>query len=194
MYNQRVTEKGALQQALLQRSLLEMLETVPFEKITVINLCEHAGLSRKTFYRLFTDKTDVLYALVDQTITNYINFEYPDAIDTVEAPARMQQFLAYWKSQKAFLDILKKNKMITVLFERSIDHIMNEDFSTMQKFGAYEHPDAKEIILFRYSSILSLVVYWYKRGYHQSIPEMAALMCQLLTNPLPHLPDDSSQK
>ena len=193
MYNQRVTEKGALQQELLQRSMLEMLETVPFEKITVINLCEHAGLSRKTFYRLFTDKTDVLYALVDQTITNYINFEYPDAIDTAEAPARMQQFLAYWKSQKAFLDILNKNKMITVLFERSIDHIIHEDFITMQKFGAYEHPDAKEIILFRYSSILSLIIYWYKRGYHQPIPEMAALMCQLLTNPLPHLPDDSSQ-
>ena len=46
---------------LLSSSLFALLEEIPFEKITLIQLCEHSLVPRSTFYRYFEDKYDLLY-------------------------------------------------------------------------------------------------------------------------------------
>lgn len=46
---------------LLSRSLFALLENLPFEKITLTQLCEHSLVPRSTFYRYFEDKYDLLY-------------------------------------------------------------------------------------------------------------------------------------
>ena len=45
----------------LKNALIKILETYPFEKITVKNICEHSNTSRITFYAHYHDK----YELVD---------------------------------------------------------------------------------------------------------------------------------
>ncbi len=45
---------------LLSRSLFQILEEVPFEKISLIQLCDHSMVPRSTFYRYFEDKYDLL--------------------------------------------------------------------------------------------------------------------------------------
>ncbi len=46
---------------LLSRSLFQLLEESPFEKISLIQLCDHSMVPRSTFYRYFEDKYDLLY-------------------------------------------------------------------------------------------------------------------------------------
>lgn len=46
---------------LLSRSLFQLLEEMPFEKITLTQLCDHSMVPRSTFYRYFEDKYDLLY-------------------------------------------------------------------------------------------------------------------------------------
>ena len=46
---------------LLSRALFQLLEDTPFEKISLIQLCEHSMVPRSTFYRYFEDKYDLLY-------------------------------------------------------------------------------------------------------------------------------------
>ena len=45
-------------------TFFEVLRSTPFEKITVKQLCEHAQISRQTFYQYFRDKYDVVEAVV----------------------------------------------------------------------------------------------------------------------------------
>lgn len=46
---------------LLSRSLFQLLEETPFEKLSLIQLCDHSMVPRSTFYRYFEDKYDLLY-------------------------------------------------------------------------------------------------------------------------------------
>lgn len=46
---------------LLSQALFTLLETTPFEKITLTQLCEYSLVPRSTFYRYFEDKYDLLY-------------------------------------------------------------------------------------------------------------------------------------
>ena len=45
----------------LQKSMIEMMQTQPIEKISVMDLCEHAMVPRATFYNYFEDKYDLLH-------------------------------------------------------------------------------------------------------------------------------------
>ena len=45
----------------LKATLIEMMNEIPFEEITITNLCKRADISRITFYTHYNDK----YALID---------------------------------------------------------------------------------------------------------------------------------
>ena len=43
----------------LRAALMELLKTTPFEKITVIEICEKAMINKVTFYKHYADKYDL---------------------------------------------------------------------------------------------------------------------------------------
>ena len=45
---------------LLSQALFALLEEIPFEKITLTQLCDASMVPRSTFYRYFEDKHDLL--------------------------------------------------------------------------------------------------------------------------------------
>ena len=52
----------------LKSTLIEMLADMPFEQVTIANLCDRADISRITFYTHYNDK----YALVDDIFHDMI--------------------------------------------------------------------------------------------------------------------------
>lgn len=44
----------------ISKALLSIMEQYDFQEITITQISQEARLSRKTFYRLFSTKTDVL--------------------------------------------------------------------------------------------------------------------------------------
>lgn len=51
---------------LLRRSVIELVSTMPVEKITVNMICDNCGISQRTFYNYFSDK----YELIASVYTN----------------------------------------------------------------------------------------------------------------------------
>lgn len=51
---------------LLSTALFSLLETTPYEKITVIDICEKAMVHRATFYNHFKDKEELLEYTIDE--------------------------------------------------------------------------------------------------------------------------------
>ena len=45
----------------LIQALLELMEEMPYSKITILTICRRADLSRQTFYHFFRDKEDILH-------------------------------------------------------------------------------------------------------------------------------------
>ena len=55
----------------LYASFLEFLDEKPLNEITVIEICERAGISRKTFYKYYTDPYALLIAMQDELFEEY---------------------------------------------------------------------------------------------------------------------------
>ncbi len=173
MYRKCTTEVSVLHQRQVTESLLELMQKMPYEDITVTQLCQTAGVTRRIFYHLFSNKTGALHALVDHRILDIQSYDR-------EGPNDLVRFFRYWKEQKPFLDALAESGMSGLLLERMISNVLAEDYDVrywLQRHGWEQNN--KEIIIFGLSGLVGLVYSWYYSGYQQSPEEMAALMGQI---------------
>ena len=110
--NRRIAEESKKRFA---EGLLELMKTYPYPDITVTQLSQEAALSRKTFYRLFNDKDDVLKLLFDglyaQCFTQIKGQNIRRYWDLV------QLYFDFWESRKDILLLLSRNGLLPRLFE-----------------------------------------------------------------------------
>ncbi len=177
MYIQCSSEKAAVQQRKFEACMQELMRQQPYDSISVSQLCREAGLSRKTFYRLFTTKSDVIFALVDHTIMDAAFYEADESV----GPGDMHHFFGYWKTQKDFLDVLAQNNISLVLTQRVIRHVLNEAPDVLHSFGTEPSEAGRETMIFFLSGLFALLLDWHQHGFDRSIDQMSALVMQLLT-------------
>ena len=183
MYTLCTTEKTALQQRQFEKVFLEYSLEVPYDDITISELCRRAGMSRKIFYRLFERKADVLYALLDHTMLDAASYSPDPAV----APGELHRFLAFWRSQKPLLDVLHRNRSSSMLTEAVIRHMLQENSPFLYCLGTGETGYEREALLFYISGVFSLVLDWHRQDFKASIDRMAdAMMYLLSTTPIKH--------
>jgi len=177
MYTLCSTEKTAQQQRQFERVFLQMLLEGDYDSITISDLCRKAGLSRKIFYRLFEKKADVLYGLIDHTLMECSGYTPDESV----GPGELHRFFAFWRAQEDLLDALLKHQNSSLLTDRAIRHVLNEDSAIVHTFGADAGKFGYETMLFYLSGIFSLVLTWHRQGYSHSIDEMSKLLMDLLS-------------
>lgn len=186
MYKQCTTEKTITQQRAVKSCLLKLMQTQPYDKITVTALCQQAGITRRIFYRLFDTKDDVLYALIDHTLLRFPALPIAANREPDVVRAAIRESLLFWQMQKPLLDALEKNAAIGLLMERTISHIAYNDLETLRSLGAENDPNKMYIVRFCILGIMGLVVQWHNSNYEKSIEEMITIEYQLLTSA--HIP------
>ena len=184
MYRNCVTEISVRHQKQVEEVLLELMQKMPYEDITVTQLCQTAGIYRRVFYHLFNNKAGAVHALLDHTILSTESW-CPEIRDDA------LRFFLYWKSQVRLLDALRDNQMTGLLLERMIESVMNESFDLRNWLKRNGWSREKDVIIFHLSGTMGLVFRWYYSGFQESPEEMAVLLRKIMTVPLAR---DSAKK
>ena len=179
MYRKCTTDHAAAQQRMFEHAMLKLMGQKLFENISISELCRQTGLSRKTFYRLYESKHDVVYALIDHTILEEAACETDPSV----GPGELHQFFAFWQSQKELLDVLQKNQIGALLAQQAANIALQETPDRLELFGLENNANARDMMLFYLSGFFALVLDWHSRGFDRSIDEMCAVLMELLTNP-----------
>lgn len=85
----------------LIQALLDLMEIVEYDKISVSGLCRRAGLDRRTFYRNFDSKNDVLEQYI-----RLLGEEYMEAFYKIEENSRYaatEFFFEFWGRHLDFI-------------------------------------------------------------------------------------------
>ena len=85
----------------LAAALKELMEEMPFDKISVAQICERCDMHRKSFYYHFKDKYDLLNWIFDSEIISVIQ-SAGTALDYDAYFAFIQDFLTYFYKNKDF--------------------------------------------------------------------------------------------
>ncbi|MBO5336996.1 MAG: TetR/AcrR family transcriptional regulator [Lachnospiraceae bacterium] len=114
-------------------ALLVVLQQYGYKEITITQLAQEAKLSRKTFYRLFADKEDVLSYLFEKL---YIEcFEQIKSQHTQYYWDIVQCYFDFWEERKSLLLLFKQSHLLPVLFDGAYKY----------SFGIFEYIRSKDV-------------------------------------------------
>ena len=102
------------------RALLTLMRQYDYKEITVTQIAQEARLSRKTFYRLFSDKDEILAlffeGLFQECFSQIKTLEIQRYWDVV------QLFFDFWEERKELLALLQKNRLLPRVLEQSYQY------------------------------------------------------------------------
>ena len=104
MYFKQKNKTAIQSQHMIADALFCLLKRKPFAQITVTEICEEAAIGRKTFYRNFELREDVIEFQLDNMCVEYIQ-----EIDGMPIEERLVHHFEYVKRNKEYFILLYKN-------------------------------------------------------------------------------------
>ncbi len=157
----------------LKATLIEMMQSIPFEKITVTDLCDRALTSRITFYNYYADK----YALLEDILSD-INEELRETfLRREETNKAGDPYISFQNLFDSFLDIHVRNANLAenidlqknALLLPSYFHFLVDNTDILvQKYACKLTPNYPSQ---RLSSFLVMGLYAYIRLNHEKSDE-----------------------
>ena len=176
MYKTCHTEESSRRQRKLEAGLLEAMKKLPYEKITLTELCGQLNIPRKSFYRYFPTKEDCLLALIDHTLAdcNEIALNSWNGSTTQDKTIQLR-FFRYWLEHRAFLDVIRDNGLEPLLLSRTTVIV-----DRMKEHSAFGHFARDQVEYFIAHGLMTTVLRWHHYGFQSSAEEMASVFGQLL--------------
>lgn len=168
----------------LVSSLIRLMNEKPFGKITVREIAEQAQLDRRTFYRNFTSKEDVLAFYIKKLGDEFVVYLLKEPI--LNIPIVLRIFFEMAEQYKSFLLNLKENNMLMFLLT-SFNELLPSVHSLIQpKFnGNFENENIEYIFAFNTGGFWNILLKWINGDFTHSPEEMAEIVHNLMVKTLP---------
>ncbi|MCQ6658498.1 TetR/AcrR family transcriptional regulator [Leuconostoc citreum] len=106
----------------LLEALFELLKNQTFQTISVTAIADKAGVSRRTFYRLYKDKYDLLDYYSDQCVQRYVSQLNAQNGRQMSFEDIVNLFLNFWWQDRQVVKILIDRGMFHVISTRLSSH------------------------------------------------------------------------
>lgn len=163
---------------LITSALFELLENAPFSQISVTDICERAGVARKTFYRNFETKTSVVERLVNQVF-----YEFMQKYDFKTSGAR--KIYLYWYEYilctREFAQIFFDPDLYEFIIDKIREFVEIEISETLHRQASFDPMLANYYLNFAAAGIASIMREWMKNDCQTPAIIMAQLTARLLS-------------
>ena len=186
----RSTSVAYRRQRQIEDCLFENLQHVPYQSISVADICRQVGISRKAFYNYYHDKDACLCAIIDRVLHDTLLRTSQDVPDNASPLEACTVLLERWKEQKPLFDIIVHNNLFLFFLARSTHYILSEDHGILDLLSTSEVKFDADILCCYVSSQVTLMMQWYSRGFDTPAEEMARKYLRLVHFPLIQPPEE----
>ncbi len=146
----------------ITQALLSLMHKHPYGEITVKQIILEARLARKTFYRNFESKDDVLLSLISKKLNDYfdiVNNARADVLETV---------FSFADKNRELLTLLDKNSMLHVPLQR-MNELAPKLLTAQNKqlnpfFKLFDGLDSEYLITMNIGAVWNVISLWVHRG------------------------------
>ena len=171
-------EKTAARQRWIENGLLELMQERKFDDITVTDLCGHLDLSRRSFYRYFSDMEDVLDSLLNRVFQEMVIADSSLAIPEIE------KVYDFWFLHKHVLSALARSGMHSKIVQYALKYADEDALKNHLSTDDLGMELSREMNLFVISGLSSLLISWHAEGFQKTPRQMAEIAHRMLSQPL----------
>jgi len=165
----------------LVAALLALMEERPYHEITIKEIAYKAGLSRRTFYRNFVTKEDLLSECARELCEEYIAALRLETDLSLPNIARV--YFSFWKGHLELLDTLKKGGTLHLMLNKYNEYLPVVYNLFKGHLNEYGSPDRLEYVLaFSAGGFWNMLAKWLDDGAQKSPEELAEIVRSALEN------------
>lgn len=97
-------------------SFFHLLTEKDYQQITIVDIVNNAGISRRTFYRIFQDKQSILDSYLDELMISWIN--YVSNNRPASQQKMVKQLFKFWERFIPELTILVNANLASLILEK----------------------------------------------------------------------------
>ncbi len=171
---------------LIVGALFELMDGTGFDGITMQMIADQAGVGRRTIYRHFSSKEDILNYYAAQMKKEYLAVLGGDGVRPREVTPKL--YFSFWQRHLKVLKLLYKNDlMLTVL--REIDETMLEITGTVRSTEMENRSAAYQgyYRAFYSGCYWKLLCQWVGSGAHETPEQMASIFRNIAHGVYEHL-------
>jgi AcrR family transcriptional regulator len=105
----------------IAEAMMRLIQDKPYAQISVSELCKEAGISRQTFYSLFTSRENVMVFTLQSSACCAADFE-----EEPERTCRQESLRDLCRGYSHYL--VANRDLIRILVENQIDHLLYDSF------------------------------------------------------------------
>lgn len=175
MYHKHTNKTAVHSQHMVVQALFRLMKHKPFQQISVTEICEEAALGRKTFYRNFDQKEDVVEFWLD-----ILCAQYREELFSVPQGQMLSRHCAFLKTHKDTLVVLYNNGLHPMT-ERKFS-VFLQDAMPLWSTDPVEQEYRSQYILAGIEAVIRL---WFTRGFPESIEQIADIVDRSMDRPVP---------
>lgn len=168
----------------ITNSLLHLMKEYPYAEISIKQIIMEAHVVRKTFYRNFSDKDDVLDSYLNSIMTEYVTTL--QQIKDCGITNVLDVIFDFCTLHQDFLLLLHQNHLMYLLLDKwntfipSVHDQMIDKKSVFFKSCQGLHMDY--ILAFNIGSVWNIIMMWIERGMKESPEEIKRTIISYLEN------------
>ncbi len=145
------------------QALLTIMKQYGYKEITVTQIAQEAQLSRKTFYRLFTGKDEILTLFFEELFQEC--FARIKAQNIQHYWDVVQVFFDFWEERKDLLFLLQKNELLPRVFEQSYQYSMQVfEFVRSKELAVSYALPLPYMLAYSVGGMHSMLLKWLEKG------------------------------
>lgn len=155
---------------MITEALLDLMASLPYDKISITMLVDHAQVARKTFYRNFDSKDEVLDLYIEALFEQYL--ARLSKLTQFDEHQAVLIYFQFWQEHLDFLQALihsKKTHLILLTYEKYLP-LIDAGF---QQSETAESPYYAYSIAFSSGGFWRLLCVWAEKGAVDSPEKMA---------------------
>ena len=177
MYRQCTKEKAVTKQIQYEKCLLQLMKERSFEDITINDICDRMGTSRKSFYHFFKNKYGCIVALIDRMFYDFMSYQIPEDVDTRGYPPQISRFMLYQMQIREILALLIRNDLWGVMMARLVQLIEENAHD-----GALlPNTPREDALIFSFCGAMAVIYNWHTTGYKRSVYDLADSLTKLIS-------------
>lgn len=164
----------------LCRALLDLLETEPFDKISVRQIVDVAGVGYNTFFRHYSDKEAMLRDMAEQEIKQLVSLSVPvlDSEDTLAACLTVCSYVA------------RNKKLWKTLLTGGASAALREEFVRLSREVAENRYKGKDwlpidaAVILITSGTFELLAWWLSAEDPVPVEQLATIYQRVIVSPV----------
>lgn len=159
----------------LADALLSLMEEKAFKNISITEIAEKADLSRRTFYRIFKTKEDILTYYTEELYGEFLQLLNNETDRRFTVTVRI--YFEFWYRHKHFLSLLKQSEMLPFMMDQ-YTRLFPKVFQMVKGNHplAYHEEALSYAMAFSSGGLLSTLLKWAEDGMDKTPEEIMQLM------------------